>query len=74
MVGVDACGVIAAVSDDEVIAYRPVEQDVGESVRPYLLFVMCEVSVTKRTLLSFVVPADVLCSHFYAGEKPCYVI
>lgn len=74
MVWVDAGWVVAAVSDDEVIAYRPVEQDVGESVRSYLNFVMGKVSVAERTLFASVVPAYVLCSHFYAGEKPCYVI
>ncbi len=74
MVGVDAGRVVAAVSDDEVFAYLSVKQDVRESVRPYLLFVVGKVSVAKRTLLASVVPADVLWSYFHTGEKPCYII
>ena len=74
MVGVDAGRVVASVSDDEVFAYRPVKQDVRESVRPYLLLVVGKVSVAKRTLLASVVPAYVLRPHFHSGEKPCYII
>jgi len=74
MVGIDACGVVAAVSDDQVFAYRPVEQDVGESVRPYLLFIMGEVTVAEWPAFPSVVPAYVLWSHFHSGEKPCYII
>jgi len=74
MVGVDAGRIVASVSDDEVFTYLSMKQDVRESVRPYLLFVVGKVSVAKRTLLPSVVPAYVLRPHFHSGEKPCYII
>lgn len=61
-------------SDDEVFAYRSVEQGVRESVRPYLLLVMGEPAIAKGVSFAFVIPADVLWSHFHSGEKPCYII
>lgn len=74
MVGVDAGRVVASVSDDEVFSNLSMKQDIRESVRPYLLFVVGKVSVAKRTLLASVIPAYVLRPHFHSGEKPCYII
>lgn len=74
MVGVDAGRVVASVSDDEVFSNLSMKQDIRESVRPYLLFVVGKVSITEWTLLASVVPAYVLRPHFHSGEKPCYII